>query len=80
MQAHCSSGMCACDEVNLHGIYALGSNLGPPRMDGRAHGKRSLDALDERALHELLFGEHPSCLLRYVLLARRAMVHKETHT
>lgn len=30
-------------------------------MNGRAHGKRSLDAFYERSLHELLFGEHPSC-------------------
>ena len=63
----------ACVRVTwckLDGIYALGSNLDPPRMDGRAHGKGGLDALDERALHELLFGEHPSCLSRYVLLAR----------
>jgi hypothetical protein len=38
-------------------------------MDGCAHGKRSLDALYQRTLHELLFGEHPSCLFRYVFIS-----------
>jgi hypothetical protein len=65
VQAHFSSGKVSvrvtwCNK--LDGIYALGSNLGPSRMDGCAHRKGSLDALYERALHELLFGEHPSCL------------------
>ena len=46
------------------------SVLGPSRVHRGAHRERRLDALNERPLHELLFGEHTSRLWCLPMRAR----------